>query len=144
LNQTGVSVPANTPMSSPIQASSTWNGDSSLPASYTIFSSWQHMHRTAIKFTASTNGAAFYTDTNWDSPALFYHAPGIAEPPTATGTQKAIGMTNSQSITWDCTYYNDTGSALTFGDSAVTNSMCIYFGQYYPASATAPDIIYNH
>jgi hypothetical protein len=32
---------------------------------------------------------------------------------------------------------------LTFGDSAQTNVMCIYIGQYYPASATAPDVIYT-
>ena len=61
-------------------------GDSSLRlfASYNIFTSWQHMHRTALKFTASSNGSAFYTDTNWDSPALFYHASGMQEPSTAT------------------------------------------------------------
>jgi hypothetical protein len=52
-------------------------------------------------------------------------------------------MTNTQSITWDCSYYNDTGSALTFGDSAAKNVMCIYIGQYYPANATSPDIIAN-
>jgi hypothetical protein len=101
------------------------------------------MHRTSLKFTASTNGSVFYTDTNWDSPGLFYHAGGINEPATASGAKSAIPMTNTQSITWDCSYYNDTASALTFGDSAAKNVMCIYIGQYYPASATSPDIIAN-
>jgi hypothetical protein len=143
LNKTGLSVPANTPPASPVEMTATWNGSSSLPASYQIFTSWQHMHKTALKFTASTNGSPFYTDTNWDSPNLFYHASGIKEPSTATGIQGAVRMTNSQSITWDCSYYNGTGTALTFGDSAQTNVMCIYIGQYYPASATSPDIIAN-
>jgi hypothetical protein len=143
LDNTGVSVPANTPMSAPVDSTATWGGSSSLPASYKIFTSWQHMHKSALKFTASTNGTPFYSDTNWDSPALFFHATGMMEPTTATGSTSAISMTNTQSITWDCSYYNTTGSALTFGDSAMTNVMCIYLGQYYPASATAPDIIYN-
>ena len=143
LDQTGVSVPTSATMAKPVDSSATWSGDSSLPASYNIFTSWQHMHRTALKFTASTNGSAFYTDTNWDSPALFYHASGMQEPPTATGTPSAIPMTNTQSITWDCSYYNNTSSTLTFGDSAVSNVMCIYLGQYYPADATNPDIIAN-
>ncbi len=143
LDQTGVSVPTTATMTKPVDSSATWSGDSSLPANYNIFTSWQHMHRTAIKFTASTNGSAFYTDTNWDSPALFYHASGMQEPPTATGTPNAIPMTNTQSITWDCSYYNNTGNTLTFGDSAVSNVMCIYLGQYYPADATNPDIIAN-
>jgi hypothetical protein len=142
LNDSKASVPANTPMASPTHTNQTWPGDGSLPANYSIFTSWQHMHRTALKFTATTNGNTFYTDTNWDSPNLFVHAPNMTEPPTATGMPSAIPMTNTQSITWDCTYYNDTASTLSFGDSAVSNVMCIYLGQYYPASATAPDIVY--
>jgi hypothetical protein len=27
---------------------------------------------------------------------------------------------------------------MTFGDSAQTNVMCIYIGQYYPADTTSP------
>jgi hypothetical protein len=142
LNNTTLSVPGSVAMTSPVDPSMTWAGDPSLPATYNIFTSWQHMHHTALKFTATTNGQAFYTDTNWDSPNLFIHAPGMAEPSTATGTLSPIPMTNSQSITWDCQYYNPSATGLTFGDSAISNVMCIYLGQYYPASATAPDIVY--
>jgi hypothetical protein len=142
LNNTTASVPASVPMTSPIHTTMTWVGDATLPATYSIFTSWQHMHRTALKFTATTNGNTFYTDTNWDSPNLYIHAANMTEPPTATGLRNAIPMTNSQSITWDCSYYNDQAVALTFGDSALSNIMCIYLGQYYPASPTAPDIVY--
>jgi len=108
----------------------TWNGDSIiLPANYSLYSSWSHMHRWGLNFTASTNGETFYKETNWDSPPLFFHDP-------------VIPMTSSQSITWTCTYYNDTGGTLIFGDSAVTNVMCIYVGQYFPANATTPDVVY--
>jgi hypothetical protein len=143
LDQTGISIPTSATKLQPTDSSSTWSGNSSLPADYSIFTSWQHMHQTAINFTASTNGKVFYSDSNWDSPGLFYHANGMTEPSTATGQLSAIPMTNSQSITWDCSYYNNTGSTLTFGDSAAKNVMCIYLGQYYPADASNPDIIVN-
>ncbi len=50
-------------------------------------------------------------------------------------------MTANQGITWDCKYYNDTGATLTFGDSAKSNVMCIYMGQYYPAESNNPDVV---
>ncbi|MGH7437682.1 MAG: hypothetical protein ACRENE_18545, partial [Polyangiaceae bacterium] len=141
LNQTGISVPASATTAAPYEATKTWNGDGSLAANYTLFTSWSHMHQWATKFTTTTGGKTIYTETNWDSPNIFIHSPNMPEPGTATGTQSLIPMTNTQSITWDCTYTNDTGATLTFGDSANKNVMCIYLGQYYPASATAPDII---
>ena len=36
-------------------------------------------------------------------------------------------------ISWSCTYDNQTGKTLHFGDSASTNEMCILVGIYYPA-----------
>jgi hypothetical protein len=141
LNQTGMSIPP-TPMTSPIISSATWIGDGTLPANYNIITSWQHMHYTSLKFNAMTNGTSFYTDTNWDSPNLYFHAPGMTEPTTATGPKQSVPMTNSQSITWECTYYNPTSATLTFGDFAQKSVMCIYIGQYYPANASAPDIVY--
>jgi hypothetical protein len=141
LNQTTMSVPANATAANLSHSTMTWFGDATLASSYSIFTSWSHMHRWSAAFTATTNGKAFYTETNWDSPNLFIHAPNMTEPPTATGNLTAVPMTNGQAITWDCASFNDTGLPLTFGDSARSNVMCIYLGQYYPASATAPDII---
>jgi len=125
LNNTLFSVPANVPMTSPIAETKT---ASPLSSDYSIFTSWSHMHKTSVKFTASTNGTTFYTETNWDSPQVFVHSPYMQ-------------MKGGSSITWTCNYYNPTTQALTFGDSAVTNVMCIYLGQYFPANPTSPDII---
>jgi hypothetical protein len=142
LNQTSMSVPATATVQVPYDSSMVWGGDpGTVPASYSIFTSWSHMHRWGLKFSASTGGNTFYTETNWDSPNLYIHSPNMPEPATATGPTSPILMTGNPSITWDCSYYNDTGATLTFGDSALTNVMCIYLGQYYPASATAPDDI---
>ena len=142
LNQTTMSVPANATVQAPYESTFTWGGDpGNVPASYSIFTSWSHMHQWAMKFTASTGGNVFYTETNWDSPNLFYHAPHMQEPTTATGSLAAVQMNGNPSITWTCEYYNDTGATLTFGDSAKSNVMCIYLGQYYPANPNAPDDI---
>lgn len=146
LDQSSLSVPV-TPMTSPVSESKSWGGNPgavSADGSYDIFTSWSHMHQWGVDFTASTNGQVFYDEKNWDEPGLFWHSPGITNPATATGTLSPIHMTSSQSISWSCSYYNDTGATLTFGDSAISNVMCIYLGQYYPASPTAPDVIYNH
>lgn len=142
LNQTQMSVPATATVQSPVHTTSTWGGDpNALPTSYSIFTSWSHMHKWGLKFTASTGSNTFYTETNWDSPNLYIHEPHVPEPPTATGPTSPIQMTASSPITWDCTYYNDTGATLMFGDSAQTAVMCMYLGQYYPANPSAPDEI---
>ncbi|HLK37578.1 MAG TPA: hypothetical protein VKU41_12550 [Polyangiaceae bacterium] len=125
LNNTFFSVPAGVPMSTPV-AESAWNVP--LLSDYDIFTSWSHMHRWGLKFTASANGSTFYSETNWDSPQLFVHEPYLA-------------MKGGTNITWSCDYYNDTGSTLTFGESAVNSVMCIYIGQYFPADPNNPDIV---
>jgi hypothetical protein len=142
LNQTTMSVPATATMAQPYDSSMIWGGDPGImPASYTIFTSWSHMHRWAMKFSATTGSNTFYTEKNWDSPNLYIHAPGMPEPTTATGPTQPIQMNGNPAITWDCQYYNDTGAVLGFGDSALNNVMCIYLGQYYPANPMAPDDI---
>jgi hypothetical protein len=129
LNQTSLSVPAGVSMSSPVPTTATWNGDTTdLPSTYSLYASISHMHQWGLDFTASTNGSVFYNNTNWSSPPLFIHNP-------------VISMSSSQSITWTCSYYNDTGATLTFGDSAKSNIMCIYMGDYFPANATQPDVL---
>jgi hypothetical protein len=129
-------------------STATWGGNpgaTSSDGSYTIYSSWSHMHKWGTQVNAVTNGQPFYSETNWDSPGLFWHMtppPGASNPSTATGQTTPVKMTAAQSITWDCKYNNTTGTTLTFGDSAQTNVMCIYIGQYYPANATNPDVVY--
>ena len=129
LNNSTFSVPP-APASSPQSYAKTWTPSSgALPSTYDIFTSWSHMHRTAVDFQASVNGKVFYEEKSWDSPPLF-----LQNPP--------LSMNDSDSITWSCSYYNDTGTTLSFGDSAVNNVMCIYMGQYYPVVDPAnPDLI---
>ncbi len=129
LNMVSLSV-TPTPQTAPQWYSSTWSPGSSLPSKYTIFASISHMHKWSVDFKATVGSSTtpFYEEPGWDSPQLIPQKPPLQ-------------MTNSQSITWACNYYNDTGATLSFGDHANTNVMCIYMGQYFPADQTAPDII---
>jgi hypothetical protein len=133
LNNQAMSVAANTPESNPV-----WISSSTTPIStfdYQILQSWSHMHQYGLDFQAILGGpgtAPFYNETQWNEPPVTNHNPYIQ---VASGTP----------ITWQCQYYNPTTSAMTFGDSALVNVMCIYFGMYYPAVPPStlgyPDIV---
>jgi hypothetical protein len=146
LNDTLISVPANATVQKPAVSNGSWGGNpgaASSDGSYSIFTSWSHMHRWGMGLTVSSNGTQFYSESNWQEPALFWHMPGYTSSPTATGPTQPVKMSATQGINWSCKDSNDTGKTLTFGESAQSNVMCIYVGQYYPANATSPDILYN-
>jgi hypothetical protein len=151
LNQVNMSVPYS---ATPTLTAQTWPGNpgaASPDGSYTIMSSWSHMHQWATNFVATTNGQTLYSETNWDSPGLFWHVPNpipnTPNPQTAHGVAGPVHMAANQSITWTCTYnygppqFTNVGSPLVFGDSAQNNVMCIYLAMFYPANPTAPDSI---
>jgi hypothetical protein len=86
-----------------------------------LLSGVSHMHSRGVHFVASTNkGVSLIDTTAWD------------EPPTAT-YDPPIMLSPGDSISWTCTYNNNTGSTLTFGDSAIKNEMCIYLARFYSA-----------
>jgi hypothetical protein len=89
------------------------------------------MHKYASDFQASSNGSMFYDEMNWDEPTLITQA---GDPMHLL----PINMKAGTSITWQCKYTNPTANDMSFGDSAQTNVMCIYIGQYYPADTTQP------
>jgi hypothetical protein len=81
-----------------------------------------HMHRHALDFTSSTDdGRMLFESKDWDGPT-----PAIFDPPMAIGT--------GTSITWSCSFQNDTTDTLSFGESASKNEMCIFNGVYYPSA----------
>ncbi len=98
----------------------------SIPSAYGtigLIGGGSHMHRRGVHFVATTStGASLVDTTEWDEPPLLAYDPPVM-------------MNPRDSITWTCTYNNDTGQTLNFGPSALTNEMCIYLARYYSSSA---------
>ena len=142
LNNSAIDVPAGTPESNPVAV--TGNDVPIRDQDYTIFTNWSHMHQYSIDFQASANGSVFYDEKHWAEPPLTTAGKGLNESPLLPLKVKA-----GTQISWTCAYYNPSSSPMTFGDSAQTNDMCIYLGQYYPAygtpssNANYPDILYD-
>ncbi len=84
-----------------------------------------HMHQHSTNLTAMYGNTMLYTTDSWDNSPLQAYAPGAISLPAGTVIQ------------WSCTIDNMTDSTLTFGESAMTNEMCIFDGQYYPVPAGA-------
>ncbi len=120
LNQVALSVPPGM---------STQSKTYTLTQDINMMGSASHMHKQGIHFVASTNtGQTLYDGTEWQEPQ-----PKSFNPPLhlASGTR----------ITWACTYNNTTGKTLTFGESAGTNEMCIFPGEFY--NSTGQQISYQ-
>jgi hypothetical protein len=99
-----------------------------VPSDLSLLGASAHVHQHAVDFVAETNGTQ-----------LYHFAGG----PEATPARFAppIPMAANQGITWTCSYVNDTGAPLVFGESAVTNEMCVFGAIYYPvADTTFPNI----
>ena len=116
LNAVGIKVPPGT---------STQGFTYQLPADIKLLAASGHMHRRGTHFvgTAVTPDAkttSLYSTNDWSEPT-----PAAFNPP--------IALPGGTSIHWACTYANDTGKTLKFGESATTNEMCIFTGTYYPA-----------
>jgi hypothetical protein len=122
LNQALLSVP-------PTGQPSTSTASYSLTQDVNLLLGASHMHKRATHFvsTASTGQMLFET-TQWSEPMPIIYSP-------------ALHLASGTTITWSCTYVNDTSSTLTFGESASTNVMCISEFIYYPVQNTANPVL---
>ncbi len=100
-----------------------------LPQDVEIMSTNSHMHKFGTNFvaTASTGQTLFQT-TQWDEPPSQPYCP-------------TLHLSAGTTITWTCTDVNDTGGTLTFGQSALTNVMCIATALFYPVTNIANPVI---
>jgi hypothetical protein len=106
-------------------------------ASYTLASnvnllmSASHMHQRATSFVARTSsGTELFATTQWSDPTPRYFSTPLA-------------LRSGTSITWSCTYNNDTAGDLVFGESAVTNVMCISYSTFFPVSDVNHPVVAN-
>ncbi|HEX4339669.1 MAG TPA: hypothetical protein VH062_27365 [Polyangiaceae bacterium] len=86
-----------------------------------LISTQSHMHRRAVAFEAKLDdGTMLYQTTTWNEPPVKTYAP-------------PMDIAEGANVTWKCDYDNETTGDLVFGESAVTNEMCVLTGFYYPA-----------
>src|SRR5258708_23077922 len=78
-----------------------------------------HMHRRGAHFIATSGSTTLFETDLWsDSP------PKQIAPP--------LQLKAGTDLTWSCIYTNETGAALTYGESALTNVMCNAVLVFYP------------
>ncbi len=125
LNQALLTVPTTATMANPSVSTSNFT----LPQDVNIMFSSSHMHKRATNFIAqASTGQTLFSTTQW------------AEPPPDTYTPP-MHLTAGTNIEWSCSYYNDTGQTLVFGESATTNVMCISVSIFYPVQDVTNPVI---
>ncbi len=89
---------------------------------------WSHMHWRGVDFVASSDDPAtqdaepaLYTTTQWDEPPARQFP---FDPP--------VTLHAGSSLTYSCTYVNESDQTVVAGQSASTNEMCILHGMYWP------------
>ncbi len=87
-----------------------------------------HLHQFDNNLVATIDGKEIFRTESWDSTPFLKYEPELEVP---AGTK----------VTWSCHVTNTTSSVLTFGESALTNNMCIFDGQYYPVPEGADPTI---
>jgi hypothetical protein len=96
-----------------------------------LLMSSSHMHRRATNFVARTSsGTQLFTTTQWSEPQPQYFSTPLA-------------LKSGTSITWSCTYSNDTGTDLLFGESAATNVMCVSYSTFFPVKDVNHPVVAN-
>lgn len=83
-----------------------------------IIQAVSHMHKRGVRFVATARGQTVLETSEWDEPP-----PTVYDPP--------LMLNPGDALSWTCTYDNNTGQTLTFGDSAEKNEMCIYIARFF-------------
>ncbi|HVW29360.1 MAG TPA: hypothetical protein VHC69_28535 [Polyangiaceae bacterium] len=96
-----------------------------VPYGISLLYAISHMHARATHFKATAGAQTLYETKIWDEPVPTTYSPPLLVPGNST-------------ITWECDYQNDTSMTFTFGESAQTNEMCIFFGVFYATDPGSP------
>jgi hypothetical protein len=92
------------------------------------FTTHTHKHATAADVTYTTNGQTtnIVHTVDWEHPDVgLWHAPDF------------LTVQQGDTFTYSCSYQNDGSSAVTVGETAASNEMCMAIGYYFPAGSAA-------
>jgi hypothetical protein len=96
--------------------------DCSIPVDMSVMKASSHMHQHGTHFLATGAGDTLFETTTWDDPA-----PAKYDPPKQ--------LHAGDPLHFECAFNNNGSTALTFGESAQTNEMCIFVAAFYPVPA---------
>jgi hypothetical protein len=94
--------------------------DCTIPQDMNIVRASSHMHRHGTSFVATVGGQTLYQTTTWSDPK-----PDVFTPPMA--------LKQGDPLHFACSFTNNGTQPLTFGESALTDEMCILTAAFYPA-----------
>ncbi len=111
----------NTQIDVPPKGKQTVEGTCDVPAGARFFALSTHSHRYTKRATISDGDRPLVETTDWEHPATGdYRAPFLE---LATGK-----------LSYRCDYENPTDAAITVGESATKNEMCMAVGYFFPAT----------
>jgi hypothetical protein len=90
-----------------------------LPKDISLLGTSAHIHSHAVDFVATANDTTLYHTTGWSD-----LTPKVFDPP--------LELSAGTEVHFTCSYVNETTTTLKFGESAITDEMCILGGVYYP------------
>lgn len=114
-------------ISIPPMSTTTISYDCNVPLDMHVMKASSHMHKHGVKFRSTVAGETLYDTDDWDEPP-----PALFAPPRE--------LKAGQPLHFECTFQNDSTETLTFGESAMSNEMCILTASFYPTPAALPTI----
>ncbi len=93
--------------------------DCTVPFGMNVLKATSHMHQHGTGFLGTIGGETIFQTDQWSDPTPHLFTP--AKP-----------LQSGAPIHFECTFQNDGDTPLTFGESALTNEMCIFGVSFYP------------
>lgn len=124
----GAFITYNTQINIPAGGTQTVSGDCTPPAGANFFTMSTHSHKRttdamAARAVGGTPGEMLVHTTDWEHATVSdWGAPGY------------LTFAPGEQLHYQCSYRNDTSAAITVGESAAKNEMCMAVGYYFPAT----------
>lgn len=128
VQKAGSFVSFNTQINIPPNGTQTVSGTCTPPsgAQFFLMSTHTHSHATAATINKYVNGQIgdllVQTD-DWEHPTVVQYNPNF------------MTFASNEQLYYSCTYRNDTPNAITVGQSAIKNEMCMAVTYYFPATS---------
>jgi hypothetical protein len=104
------------------ESSAVVSDDCTLPIDMNMLRASSHMHEHGTAFDAMVSGETVYQTNAWSDPV-----PALFAPPKV--------LQAGAPLHFQCSFTNNGTVPLTFGESALTDEMCIFTASFYPTPA---------